>query len=69
MRLPYVPVLDRWALPHPVDAAIDRGAWHKVPVLVGSNADEGTWFVTATPATVEAYRMALIWHRERWRRG
>jgi para-nitrobenzyl esterase len=59
MRLPYVPVLDGWALPHPVDAAIDRGAWHRVPVIVGSNADEGTFFVAETPTTVEAYRVAL----------
>ena len=59
MRLPFVPVLDGWAVPHPVDAAIARAAWHKVPVLVGSNADEGTWFVAQTPPTVEAYRIAL----------
>jgi para-nitrobenzyl esterase len=59
MRLPFVPVLDAWAVTHPVDAAIARGTWNRVPVLVGSNADEGTFFVVETPATVEAYRVAL----------
>ena len=35
------PVLDGWVLPRPVDSALALGATTIVPVIVGSNADEG----------------------------
>ena len=34
------PVVDGWALPHPVDSALVLGMGNVVPVIVGSNADE-----------------------------
>lgn len=35
------PIVDGWALPHPVDSALLRGSANFVPVIVGSNRDEG----------------------------
>jgi para-nitrobenzyl esterase len=35
------PVVDGWVLPHPVDSALLRGAFNVVPIIVGSNRDEG----------------------------
>jgi len=40
MGLPFMPVVDGWVLPRPVDSAVARGAANAVPVIVGSNADE-----------------------------
>jgi para-nitrobenzyl esterase len=59
-RLPFAPVVDGWALPRRPDAAVSRGAWSRVPVLVGSNADEGTYFMRASPVTTTvAYERLL----------
>ena len=35
------PVVDGWVLPHPVDSALARGVVNVVPVIAGSNRDEG----------------------------
>ena len=35
------PVVDGWVLPHPVDSAIAIGAANLVPVIAGTNRDEG----------------------------
>ena len=35
------PVVDGWVLPHPVDSAIALGAANLVPVIAGTNRDEG----------------------------
>ena len=35
------PVVDGWVLPHPVDSAISLGAANIVPVIAGTNRDEG----------------------------
>jgi len=43
------PVVDGWALPEDVYTIYAKGKQNDVPVLIGSNADEGTMF---TPATV-----------------
>jgi hypothetical protein len=52
--------LERVAVPTPAaDSALARGAWNRVAVLVGSNADEGTAFVREAPATVAAYHELL----------
>src|SRR5438552_10667426 len=37
----FFPSVDGWVLPHPVDSAIARGAANIVPVIAGSNRDEG----------------------------
>jgi len=43
------PVVDGWSLPDDVYTIYAKGKQNDVPVLIGSNADEGTMF---TPATV-----------------
>jgi para-nitrobenzyl esterase len=35
------PVVDGWVLPHPVDSALSLGKANIVPIIVGSNRDEG----------------------------
>jgi para-nitrobenzyl esterase len=54
-------VEDNWSLPFLLDQAISRGVWNRVPVLVGSNADEGTFFVRQLPEsmTLDAYLSVL----------
>jgi len=42
------PVVDGWVLPRPVDSALALGAANAVPVVVGSNADEGDEVFGAT---------------------
>jgi para-nitrobenzyl esterase len=39
-RLRTQPIIDGWVLPRPVDSALARGVADRVPVIVGSNADE-----------------------------
>jgi len=41
----YGPVVDGWVLPEPADEAFAAGRQHPVPMIVGSNADEGTIFL------------------------
>lgn len=42
------PVVDGWSLPQDVYTIYSRGKQNDVPVLIGSNADEGTMFTPAT---------------------
>lgn len=45
------PAVDGWVLPHPVDSALLRGTANRVPVIVGSNRDEGDeWMGAPTRA-------------------
>ena len=37
----FFPAVDGWVLPHPVDSAIARGTANVVPVIAGTNRDEG----------------------------
>lgn len=55
----FSPVIDGWALPLPLDKAIDQNRWNNVPLLVGSNQDEGAYFQRVKPAsdTAEYYRL------------
>jgi len=48
------PVVDGWSLPDDVYTIYAKGKQNDVPVLIGSNADEGTMF---TPATVTLQSM------------
>jgi para-nitrobenzyl esterase len=43
-RVWYSPVIDGWVLPKPLDKAINGGDWNKVPILLGSNMNEGAYF-------------------------
>lgn len=35
-------VVDGWAIPKPVDVLLKEGTFHRVPILIGTNADEGS---------------------------
>lgn len=45
------PVVDGWVLPHPVDSALLSGAANLVPVIAGSNRDEGDEWMGAPTRT------------------
>jgi para-nitrobenzyl esterase len=47
----FFPVVDGWVLPHPVDSALQNGAGNIVPVIVGSNRDEGDEWMGAPTRT------------------
>ena len=54
--IPLRPVVDGWVLPNTVYAIFAAGEQNDVPVIVGSNADEGTALTGgAGPRTVEEY--------------
>jgi para-nitrobenzyl esterase len=44
------PIVDGWFLPDAPDKIFSQGKQHSVPVLVGSNKDEGTFFLQPTTA-------------------
>ena len=54
-------VVDGWAIPKPVDAMLQAGAFHRVPILIGTNADEGSPVVArdAKVDSLAAYREAV----------
>jgi len=45
------PVVDGWVLPHPVDSALLNGAANLVPVIAGTNRDEGDEWMGAPTRT------------------
>jgi para-nitrobenzyl esterase len=60
-------VIDGWAIPRPVDALLEEGAFHRVPILIGTNADEGSPVVArdARFASVADYHAKVArWYRD-----
>jgi len=56
----FSPVVDGWALPLPLDKAIDQNTWNNVPLLLGSNMHEGAYFQREKPAkNIEEYYSLL----------
>ena len=47
----FFPVVDGWVLPHAVDTALQRGSANLVPVIVGTNRDEGDEWMGAPSRT------------------
>jgi para-nitrobenzyl esterase len=47
----FYPVVDGWVLPHPVDSALARGAANLVPIIAGTNRDEGDEWMGAPTRT------------------
>lgn len=47
----FFPVVDGWVLPHPIDSTLLTGAANLVPVIVGSNRDEGDEWMGAPTRT------------------
>ncbi len=59
------PAVDGWILPDYPAILYQKGMQHDVPLLAGTNADEGTLFTMQTPyKTVEEYRDSM---RKLWR--
>lgn len=64
---PWRSVVDGWAIPNPVDALLKAGAFHRMPILIGTNGDEGSPVVArdARLDSLEAYRGAVArWYRD-----
>jgi len=56
----FAPIVDGWVIPDDPGAIFEAGRQANVPLIVGTNADEGSIFVLSAPvATVDAYRVAL----------
>ena len=47
----FYPVVDGWVLPHAVDSALAKGAANLVPVIAGTNRDEGDEWMGAPTRT------------------
>jgi para-nitrobenzyl esterase len=59
-RFSFRPSVDGWAFPSDVRTLYEQGRHHRVPLVLGSNADEGTaLFAGGAPSTVTGYRAAL----------
>ncbi|MFQ5749863.1 MAG: carboxylesterase/lipase family protein [Planctomycetota bacterium] len=56
------PVVDGWVLPDPPGKILEAGQGHDVPVLLGTNADEGTLFLGSLPVKEPAGYKLLV-HR------
>lgn len=53
----FTPVVDGWVLPDDVMTIFEQGKQNVVPLVAGTNADEGTIFIQKSPFdSVEAYR-------------
>jgi carboxylesterase type B len=56
------PAVDGWVLPRPVERAVAAGVANRVPVLLGTTADEGSVFFRSPPvptvALVDSMRRA-----------
>jgi para-nitrobenzyl esterase len=51
------PSVDGWVFPDEIQTIFELGRQNRVPVIVGSNADEGSMYAAADkPATVEEFR-------------
>ncbi|MBN1381914.1 MAG: carboxylesterase family protein [Deltaproteobacteria bacterium] len=51
--------VDDWIIPDEIDSIFKQGRQNNVPLMTGSNADEGTLFTLRTAIkTVDAYRLA-----------
>jgi para-nitrobenzyl esterase len=54
------PIVDGWVVPDDPATIFEAGKQHKVPLIVGSNADEGTIFTATVPQMgLEQYRTIL----------
>src|SRR6185369_13142003 len=50
----YFPVVDGWVLPDDPATLFDKGRFAPLPLMLGTNADEGTLFSTDLPFTTPA---------------
>ena len=54
----FAPIVDGWVIPDDPGAIFEAGKQANVPLIVGTNADEGSIFVLTSPInSLEAYRM------------
>lgn len=54
----FFPVVDGWVLPHAVDSTLARGAANLVPVIAGTNRDEGDDWMGAPTRTFARFMRA-----------
>jgi para-nitrobenzyl esterase len=54
------PIRDGWVIPEDERIAFAAGHYHAMPIIVGTNADEGTHFVAAWPIKDRAAYRALV---------
>ncbi len=47
---PYWPIVDGWVIPEDPSDVVQSGRCHKIPFMIGTNADEGSIFTAAVPA-------------------
>lgn len=52
-QMPFHPVVDGWVIPVPPSAIFASGRQQKVPLLIGTNTDEGTLFVFEKVSTAQ----------------
>jgi para-nitrobenzyl esterase len=52
----YFPIIDGWILPDDPGQLFGTNAQTRMPLLIGSNADEGLFFASDAPRTIAAYR-------------
>ncbi|MEI8083277.1 MAG: carboxylesterase family protein, partial [Actinomycetes bacterium] len=54
----FMPVVDRWVLPEEPGKVFSAGKQHPVPLLIGSNSEEGNLFTFAMRSTLETMTVA-----------
>ncbi len=56
----FAPVVDGWTIPDDPGLMFERGRFHRVPMMLGTNADEGTMFLQQLPALrMIGYRLTV----------
>ncbi|MFA6320614.1 MAG: carboxylesterase/lipase family protein [Candidatus Omnitrophota bacterium] len=55
----FAPVFDGWAIPSDPVAAYSSGEQQDVPVVIGSNKDEGTAFISASDLSAKKYKLFM----------
>jgi para-nitrobenzyl esterase len=50
-KMPFGPVVDSWVIPDDPVAMFEAGRFHQVPLMTGSNADDGRMFTMGAPWT------------------
>lgn len=59
----FAPTIDGWVMPDYPATLYEKGLQHNVPLLAGTNADEGTIFALRAPSGTDEQRLAAIGQR------
>ena len=56
----FAPIVDGWTIPDDAGKLFEQGKFHRVPMMLGSNADEGTMFLQQLPVNrAFGYRLTV----------